>query len=115
MSKKQVFIEYIAPIFEKDNIPIDALDYWKAFTMEKEVEKPLFTENGKLVLKFLKDNIQIETWKSKDIADALGISSRSVAGSARKLVSDGYLEKVGQDPIFYMLTEKGKEIIINED
>ena len=30
----------------------------------------------------------------------------------RKLVTDGYVEKVGQDPVIYKLTEKGQEIEI---
>ena len=30
----------------------------------------------------------------------------------RKLVTDGYIEKVGKDPVVYMITEKGKTIEI---
>ena len=31
----------------------------------------------------------------------------------RKLVTDGFVEKIGQDPVMYSLTEKGKNIEIN--
>jgi hypothetical protein len=31
----------------------------------------------------------------------------------RKLVTDGFGEKVGQDPVVYAITEKGKTIEIN--
>ena len=31
----------------------------------------------------------------------------------RKLVTDGYVEKVGQDPVVYTLTEKGINTEIN--
>lgn len=116
MSKKQVFIDYVAQLFDEshDDIPEDAWDYWKALLAEKSIEKPQFTDNGKVILKFLKDNVQIETWKSKDIAEGIGISSRGVSASARKLVNDGYIDKVGQDPVFYVLTEKGKEVIFED-
>ena len=51
-------------------------------------------------------------WKAKDIAEGLFISSRGVSGAMRKLVTDGYVEKVGQDPVIYSLTEKGKIVEI---
>ena len=110
MTKKQAFIEYVKDLFNDCDVPEDARDYWDALIGGKDAEKPLFTENGKNVLKFLQEHQETETWKAKDIATEMMISSRSVAGSARKLVSDGYLEKVGQDPVFYTLTNKGKEI-----
>ena len=33
----------------------------------------------------------------------------------RKLVSDGFVEKAGKDPIIYSLTEKGKEYEIDNN
>jgi hypothetical protein len=29
-------------------------------------------------------------------------------------VTDGYVEKIGQDPVMYLLTEKGKKVNIEE-
>ena len=110
MSKKDVFIEYVRPLFDGHQpVPKEAEEYWQALITEPKSNKPLFTENGKLILQFLKDNQNIDNWKAKDIAEAIGISSRSVSGSARKLVNDGYLEKVGKEPTYYCLTEQGKE------
>ena len=40
------------------------------------------------------------------------VSSRTVSGTLRKLVTDGFCEKIGQDPVIYTITEKGKEFII---
>lgn len=114
MTKKQAFINYVKDLFNDPDVPEDVRSYWDGLIADKSGDKPLFTENGKNVLKFLQDNQETETWKAKDIAAAMMISSRSVAGSARKLVNDGYLEKVGQDPVFYTLTEKGKEINLDE-
>jgi hypothetical protein len=31
----------------------------------------------------------------------------------RKLVTDGYVEKIGQDPVVYSLTDNGKNIEID--
>ena len=45
---------------------------------------------------------------SKEAAEALFTSGRSIAGSMRKLTADGYVEKTGKDPVKYSLTEAGK-------
>ena len=111
MSKKQAFIDYVRPMFADETVtPEEALDFWKALIAEKSAEKPKFTDNGKLILRFLQEHQDTEAWKSKDIAGEIGISSKGVAGSMRKLVNDEYVEKVGSDPVFYTLTQKGKEI-----
>lgn len=88
--------------------------YWDALRTSKEATKPLFTDNGKLILKFLQEHTINTMWKSRDIADELVISSRSVSGAMRKLVTDGYVEKLGQNPVIYSITEKGKEINLEE-
>lgn len=118
MSKKQEFVKYVEDLMDftrKMDGPVmseDAEAYWKAFTSEKEVEKPLFTDNGKLIIKFLQDNAETPMWKARDIAEGLFINSRTVSGAMRKLVTDGFVEKIGQDPVIYELTEKGKNIEI---
>ena len=61
----------------------------------------------------MQEHPDTNTWKSKDIAEGLFISSRSVSGSIRKLVNDGFVEKVGQDPTIYSITEQGKNIKID--
>ena len=47
-----------------------------------------------------------------DVAEQMGISSRGASGTMRKLVNDGFCEKIGQDPVIYSLTEKGKNYVI---
>jgi DNA-binding MarR family transcriptional regulator len=87
----------------------DAEDFWNSLKMTGDKDKPAFTENGKLILKYMKDNKDIynNLFKAKDIGEGLGISSRTVSGGIRKLVSDGYVEKMGESPIVYSLTNKG--------
>jgi DNA-binding MarR family transcriptional regulator len=74
--------------------------------------KPEITDSGKVVLKYMQDN-DIKLGKAKDIANGLGISSRAVSGALRKLVSDGFAEKVSKDPVVYAITDKGKNYKID--
>ena len=116
MSKKQEFIKFVnelivaAPAVEPNE---DAALYWAAFCgLDENGEKPLFTDNGKLILKFLQEHQDTPMWKARDIAEGLFISSRAVSGAMRKLVTDGFVEKVGQDPTIYSLTDNGKTITV---
>lgn len=117
MTRKQEFIEFIDELMvAAPDVAAKMSDDVKAYLevfRGKDADKPLFTDNGKLILKFLQDNIDRTMWKAKDIGEGLFISSRAVSGAIRKLVTDGYVEKVGQDPVVYAITEKGKTIDLN--
>ena len=118
MSKKTEFVEYVKSLINaQEGNPIepseDARLYWEALKGTEE-NKPMFTDNGKLILQFLKKNTEMPMWKAKDIADGLLISSRAVSGAIRKLVTDGFVEKVGQDPVVYSITQAGKDIEIED-
>ena len=117
MSKKQEFISYVKDLMDATSeYPIlmseDARLYWEAFCGTTEAEKPMFTDNGKLILKWMQENTQEPMLRAKDIAEGLFIGSRAVSGAMRKLVTDGFVEKVGQDPVIYSITENGKNITI---
>ena len=119
MSKKSEFVEYVKSLISaQEGDPIvpteDAQLYWEALQGAKDVDKPLFTDNGKLIMKFLQDNQTVPMWKAKDIADGLFISSRAVSGAIRKLVTDGFVEKVGQDPVVYSITDNGKNVKVED-
>lgn len=64
------------------------------------------TKNGATVLKFLQTR-PTDHMVSKDIGVEIDLSSRSVSGSLRKLVADGYVEKTGSNPTSYRITAKG--------
>ena len=114
MTKKEEFVKYVEDLMNgnlyemSENVRL----YWDAFKGIAEEDKPMFTENGKLILQHLKENQSTPMWKARDIAEGLFISSRAVSGAIRKLVTDGFVEKVGQDPVIYSLTEKGKIVEI---
>jgi len=116
MSKKQTFINEVQSMIDELNYEWksdEAKSYWTAFISQKEVEKPEFTDNGKLILQYMQENTTDgEMFTAKSIGEGLLCSSRTVSGAIRKLVTDGYVEKVGQDPVVYTLTENGKNKII---
>lgn len=127
MNRKNLFIDYFTKLMEYDKAERNLLDkysseekkailaYLKALSEEGDnKEKPLFTDNGKLILKSLQE-IQgnyNNMMKAKDIAEHIGISSKQVAGTMRKLIADGFVEKIGKEPVIYAITEKGLTIYI---
>ena len=122
MNKKDMFIAMVEELIAKGNVDMashgDALAYFEAFksSIDSTAKKAKFTDNGKLILKYMRENLD-ETqnmFKARVVAEGIFISSRSVSGSMRKLVTDGYVEKIGADPIIYSLTELGKQVAIDE-
>ena len=125
MNAKQKFIEMVEMLINAYNVqngvetPLnldlkytEALAYFETLKVEKTKEKVAFTDNGKLILQYMIDNIEQHSnlFKARDIADGTFISSRSVSGSMRKLITDGYVEKMGAEPIVYSLTDLGKSL-----
>lgn len=114
MSLKQEFIDYVENGCVMNPMPDRLIPYWEKFKGSADKsDKPLFTENGKLILTFLQGHPEVELWKAKEIAEGMFISSRTVSGAIRKLVTDGFVEKVSQDPVIYSITEQGKNIRID--
>ena len=119
MSKKEKFINEVLALTgdNPENIfSADALDFWNGLNATGDSERPEFTPNGKLVLDYIQKNKDTHNnlFKAKDIGEGLGISSRTASGAMRKLVTDGYIEKVGKDPVVYSLTQKGIEVNFEE-
>lgn len=124
MTRKQNFIAFVerlipySNIEELDDESKDAIDYFRTVikgTAEEE-EKQKFTENGKLILSYIQQNYEITNniFKAKDIGEGLNITSRTASGAMRKLVSDGYLEKIATNPVVYSLTDLGKTTSVDE-
>lgn len=122
MNKKQKFIELVDKLLDDVGAAVDdeydkykeALEYFEMLKTEKENNKPAFTENGAKILKYIQENVDAfnNMFKAKDIGEGTMMSSRGASGAMRKLVTDGYLEKIGADPVIYALTEKGKIVDI---
>ena len=112
MSNKQEFIQFVEKFVT--DMPEGAQKYFEAMKSTPEKEKPMFTDGGKQILKYLQENHSDgESVMAKAIAEGMGVSSRSVSGAIRKLVNDGFVEKVSTDPVLYSITTKGIEVTID--
>lgn len=119
MTKKEAFISEIEEIIEnvrkttgKSPLSDDAEAYFNVLKGDGDKEKPAFTEKGKAILEFMQENKDTynNIFKAKEIGEGMGISSRTASGAMRKLVTDGYLEKMGENPVSYSLTDLGISI-----
>lgn len=115
MSKKEMFVNEIEGLIAEGKIELseDASTYFEALKDGKgDKEKKQFTENGIMILQYMRDNKENynNLFKAKDIGEGLGISSRTASGAMRKLVTDGYVEKLGDAPAVYALTESGETV-----
>ncbi len=120
MNNKEIFIKIVDYCFDDGGIILSdnfteeeylaAINFWKEFKEGKIKESKGMTENGIKLLSWMQENevSMCNLFTSKEAAEALFTSGRSIAGSMRKLVNDGYVEKIGKDPVRYSLTEKGK-------
>lgn len=120
MTNKEKFINFIqTEIFEKEDIYVenywedweDIKNFWNQFlTEKKKTSNGEMTENGLKILKYMQSNEDKynNLFTSKEIGEGLFMSSRSVSGSMRKIIADGFSEKVGKDPVTYSLTEEGR-------
>jgi thiamine monophosphate kinase len=127
MTKKETFIKfievaikiaedeitYINGINEKYNITTDdyniAMEFWEDYKKCLTPPKDM-TENGLKVLTWMREHIEemSNVFTAKEIGEGLFTSGRSISGSMKKLVNDGYVEKIGKNPVQYSLTETGK-------
>lgn len=118
VNKYEVFLnffnELIGPI-DSDNIPTEVtevIEFIKSQSLSQK-EKPLLTELGLQILEYFQGTSQ-EKLKASEIAQGMEVSSRKISGAMRKLISDNFIEKFGQNPVIYSLTSKGKDFNLNE-
>jgi DNA-binding MarR family transcriptional regulator len=124
MSKKQKFIEMVDKLLnemdvdEYSTLDTEALEYFNILkAADINNDKPKFTENGKLVLKYMQENKELRNniFNAKEVGEGLGVSSRTASGAMRKLVTDGYVEKIGTNPVIYSLTTSGVEVNVDAE
>ncbi len=114
MTNKEIFIQEVEKCFDVYPCPIapEALTYLETLKSTPEKEKAPFTENGAKVLIWMQQNYDKynNVLKAKEIGEGLFCSSRTVSGSLRKLITDGYVTKIAGTPTCYSLTELGMTI-----
>lgn len=110
---KNEFLKCVRDALNKypDLFTENAVLYLEALEENKKATAPTITENGKMVLSYMQKNTRPA--KARDISDRLGIASRTISGALRKLVGDGYVEKISDSPVIYAITDKGKEFSID--
>lgn len=123
MTKKEAFIKIVEELFDNPLVIQDyedhdeetykkALEYFEELkTTPTASQKAEITENGAKILTYMQENYQKynNVFKAKEIGEGLFVSSRSVSGSMKKLITEGFVEKIGSDPVAYSITDKGKE------
>lgn len=120
MTKKEAFIKIVGEMLDNPVVIQDfeedaeaykkALEYFEDLKADKGTgPKPEITENGAKILKYMQENYQKynNVFKSKEIGEGLFISSRSVSGSMKKLITEGFVNKIGTDPVAYEISQKG--------
>ena len=114
MSNKEKFIEEVEVMFKNGNeLSEEAEKFFQSLKAEVAAA-PEMTERGVQIIQYMQGATE-SAFTCKHIAEGLGLASRSISGAMRKLVTDGFVEKAGKDPIIYSLTEKGKEYEIDNN
>jgi hypothetical protein len=110
MTNKEKFIEELTSAVDLSLILSDeSLVYWNDFVKGKASLGGM-TEAGEKVLTWMLENEKLHSnvFSAKVIGEGLFIHARSVTGAMRKLIADGYVEKVGQNPVSYSLTDTAR-------
>ena len=92
----------------EDSFTPEAVEFYENL---KSNLKQTITDNGIKILKSMKDNEEkyLNVFSSKQLGELLFMPPRSVSGSMKKLLADGYVEKKSQNPVTYGLTTLGRE------
>ena len=114
---KQEFIKFLNALMAAspnvtETLMTENIKTYIATLTEEAVKSESLTENGEKVLKGAQEFGSL-TFKARDIADNLGVPTKTISGALRKLTTDGYCEKICIDPVIYVLTEKGKNYKFN--
>ena len=117
MTKREKFIQCVQKeIFHNDDIYMEQYDaedwkdivsYWNEFNKtDKSKNTEGMTELGQKILQFMQTCENAMT--AKEIGEGLFMSSRSVSGAMRKLITCGYVVRQNANPVMYALTDLGK-------
>lgn len=125
MTKKDKFIQNINELINRNKESFmkqcgsdfeDVMSYFA--DIQKSKSSAGITEQGKKVLQFMQEQYVTmnNDFTSSAIAQGLFTSGRSIAGSTRKLITDGYVEKTTaeNDKVHYHLTDVGKQLVFED-
>lgn len=114
MNKYLKIFEQIVTDYEiEQDEDVEELRSFLAALDTKGSDKPAFSEVGLQIFEYMRQGHEKNN-KAKDIAEGMNLPSKKISGAMRKLVSDGYVEKFGQSPVIYNLTEQGIQFNLEE-
>lgn len=112
MNKYLKIFEQIVTDYEiEQDEDVEELRSFLAALDTKGSDKPAFSEVGLQIFEYMRQGHEKNN-KAKDIAEGMNLPSKKISGAMRKLVSDGYVEKFGSNPVIYSLSDKGKNFDI---
>ena len=113
MSKKDVFISDVEKFVNQ--LSEEGKEYFETLKRPVGVSDKM-TDKGKAILATMRDQEDEvgKTYKAAEIGETLGISGRSVSGSMRALVANGYVVKASSDPVTYALTDEGRNFDLDK-
>ena len=95
MTAKENFISEIEKLLKTNTINEDAMNYFTEFKNGTVKNSSVITEKGAAVLRFLQTQPSTNyAFTAKMIAEELNMNTRSISGTMRKLLNDGYVEKL---------------------
>lgn len=118
--RKDIFIETVEALFAKNDfevfIPQEAIDFFEDYKKGKTSQRKDITEKGINIIMTMRE-LDDEWITASSLGERMGVSGRSVSGSMKKLVIDGFVEKRAGNPASYKLTEKGStyEFSVNNE
>ena len=113
--RKKIFIDTVEELFKAYpmNVPEEAASFFEDYKKAKESNKKAFTDKGINIILAMRE---IDDWiTAKTLGEKMDISGRSVSGTMRKLVSEGYIDKMAGSPASYKITEKGMTCDLNAE
>jgi len=107
-NSKDVFIATVQKLFDENEVPAEAVEFFEDYKKCKKEPKEM-TDKGAAILVYMQENkdARNNVFTSAIIGEAIGQTARSVSGSMRKLISGEFVEKIGQNPVSYAITDKG--------
>lgn len=110
MSKKDVFIADVEKFVNQ--LSEEGKEYFETLKRPVGVSDKM-TDKGKAILATMRED-DSKAYKATELGEVLGISGRSVSGSMRALVANGYVVKASTDPVTYALTDEGRNFDLDK-
>ena len=110
MADRKAFVAEIERLISEGLVlSPEAAEFWEDYKKINDAPK-VMTQKGFEVLQAIVDK---DFMSAKDVAALIDSTGRSVSGTFRKLVADGFVEKRPGNQITYKITEKGINYITN--